>query len=204
MEDEEEAKAFAEEIPAKKKKSVGFALDQNTVKEFDKTKKIVEVDEQQQHYEEPKKSVSHENMDDMVSRTVKTQKKPVTAELSKSYLASVEQPQTGSQFERDYKSFKGNNGGKLEYLLKTVQSEDVIKKVFKSTLETDILIDIVKVFSQAMDQPNEQLGQEFIFWLIYFRFEILEFLKALCVCWPFDMAVEFLNEAEKNGKIIGV
>lgn len=45
MEDEEEAKAFAEEIPAKKKKSVGFALDQNTVKEFDKTKKIVEVDE---------------------------------------------------------------------------------------------------------------------------------------------------------------
>jgi len=44
----------------------------------------------------------------------------VTAELSKSYLASVEQPQTGSQFERDYKSFKGNNGAKLEYLLKTV------------------------------------------------------------------------------------
>jgi Potential Monad-binding region of RPAP3 len=71
MEDEEEAKAFAEEIPAKKKKSVGFALDQNTVKEFDKTKKIVEVNDQQ-HYDEPKKSVSHENMDDMVSRTVKT------------------------------------------------------------------------------------------------------------------------------------
>ena len=36
----------------------------------------------------------------------------------------------------------------------------------------------------------------------FYRFEILEFLKALCVCWPFDMAVEFLNESEKNGKII--
>ncbi len=53
MENEEEAKAFAEEVkptaeeekPKKAKKSVNFNLDQNQVKEFDKTKKITEVPE---------------------------------------------------------------------------------------------------------------------------------------------------------------
>ncbi len=34
----------AKEKPVKKKKSVGFALEQNTVLEFDKTKKIVETE----------------------------------------------------------------------------------------------------------------------------------------------------------------
>ena len=52
MEDEQEVKAFAasneggaqnEEAPKKKKKSVGFNLEQNQVKEFDKTSKITEV-----------------------------------------------------------------------------------------------------------------------------------------------------------------
>ena len=55
MENEEEAKAFAaeedkaapivEEKPKKSKKSVNFNLDQNEVREFDKTKKIAEVDQ---------------------------------------------------------------------------------------------------------------------------------------------------------------
>lgn len=55
MENEEEAKAFAEEIktepvaaeekPKKAKKSVNFNLDQNEVREFDKTKKIAEVEQ---------------------------------------------------------------------------------------------------------------------------------------------------------------
>lgn len=56
MENQEEAKAFAaeevkaetivEEKPKKAKKSVNFNLDQNEVREFDKTKKIAEVDQQ--------------------------------------------------------------------------------------------------------------------------------------------------------------
>jgi hypothetical protein len=55
MENDEEAKAFAaeevkpdpvvEEKPKKAKKSVNFNLDQNEVREFDKTKKIAEVDQ---------------------------------------------------------------------------------------------------------------------------------------------------------------
>ena len=64
LENEEEAKAFKQETagvttatsslpgalkkedaPPKKKKSVGFSLEQNTVREFDKTKRIVEMEE---------------------------------------------------------------------------------------------------------------------------------------------------------------
>jgi hypothetical protein len=48
MEDASEAQAYQEqeaEVPKKKKKSVNFNLDNNQVKEFDKTKKIVETEE---------------------------------------------------------------------------------------------------------------------------------------------------------------
>ena len=66
-----------EEKP-KKKKSVGFALEQNTVREFDKTKRIVETEAND--LPSPaggdQKSVQKENMDDLVSRTLK--KKPTT------------------------------------------------------------------------------------------------------------------------------
>ena len=80
MENEEEAQAFAAETkqeevvaPVKKvKKSVNFNLEQNQVKEFDKTKKISEnvVEEVEQEVVE-KKTIAQTNMDDMVSRTLK-------------------------------------------------------------------------------------------------------------------------------------
>lgn len=91
MEDDEEAKAFQElnveekKSPERKpRKSVGFNLEQNQVKEFDKTKKILEVSE-----EEPidaptkgKKSISQENMDDMVNRAIKS-KRPTEDDIVK-------------------------------------------------------------------------------------------------------------------------
>ena len=36
-----------------------------------------------------------------------------------------------------------------------MKSESVIKKIFKSSLETDILIDIVEVFSGALPSPED-------------------------------------------------
>ena len=67
-----------EEKP-KKKKSVGFALEQNTVREFDKTKRIVETEANDlpSPGDQEKKSVQKENMDDLVSRTL-LKKKPTT------------------------------------------------------------------------------------------------------------------------------
>lgn len=29
--------------------------------------------------------------------------------------------------------------------------------------------------------------------------DVAEFLKALCECWPFEMAVDFLSAKEKKG-----
>ena len=68
----------------------------------------------------------------------------------------------------------------------TVRSEDVIKKIFKSSLETDILIDMVQVFMQGLTAKPE------------LALDVAEFLKATCECWPFEIAVEFLSEAEKE------
>jgi len=92
-------------------------------------------------------------MDDLVNRTNKQSKKTASTEeiikLSRSesvnnaVLKTVQTPENGSQFERDYKSFKGDQKGKLDYLLKTVKTSEVIKKIFKSNLETDVLIDMV-------------------------------------------------------------
>lgn len=56
MEDESEVQAYQQQEPApaqedkhKKKKAVGFALDQNQVKEFDKTQRIMETPNQSEH-----------------------------------------------------------------------------------------------------------------------------------------------------------
>lgn len=36
-----------------------------------------------------------------------------------------------------------------------MKTESVIKKIFKSSLETDILIDIIEVFSGALSSPED-------------------------------------------------
>ncbi len=67
---------------------MGFALEQNTVREFDKTKRIVEVEEKE--VEERKASQAQENMDDMVNRTVKGKAKEVDiAKLSRSEVVTT-------------------------------------------------------------------------------------------------------------------
>ena len=40
--------------------------------------------------------------------------------------------------------------------------------------------------------------------LIFSRLDVAEFLKAVCECWPFEIAVEFLSEIEKKGKFLFV
>jgi len=70
-----------------------------------------------------------------------------------------------------------------------VSSAEVIKRIFKSSLESDIIIDIVQIFSAAL--PGE--GAD-----VNFAGDIADFLKATCECWPFEMAVEFLSEKEKS------
>lgn len=109
MENDEEAKAFAEEVktmtttggeekPKKAKKSVNFNLDQNQVKEFDKTKKITEVPEEEEKEStsgasSEKKTIAQTNMDDMVNRTLKKKTSANTTEdiakLSKSEAVTI-------------------------------------------------------------------------------------------------------------------
>ena len=59
---------------------------------------------------------------------------------------NLEVPTSGSQFERDYKSLKSDITSKFEYVTSIPPAS--ILKIFKSNLETDILIDIVKVCNQ--------------------------------------------------------
>ena len=194
------------EKPAKKKKSVGFNLDKNTVLEFDKTKRIQDSapNDLPAEGDQQPKTLQQENMDDLVSRTIKKKPPPTAtdiAALSRSDTVtealhkSLTTPQTGSQFERDYKSLRGDPSLKLSYLLKTVRTPEVIKRIFKSSLESDILMDIVQVFSAALPagDSGEMAG------------DIADFLKATCECWPFEMAVEFLSSKEKGevGELLG-
>lgn len=84
---------------------------------------------------------------------------------------------------------KGDQAAKLNYLLKTVGSGEVIKRIFKSSLESDILIDMVQIFSTFL--PAEGADSNL-------AGDIADFLKSTCECWPFEMAVEFLSEKEKS------
>ena len=143
-----------------------FNLDKNTTKEFDKTKKIVEVEEEPEVIiPQTKRSLQQENMDDLLQRTLKLKKGTSSEEIMKlsqsvavtnALLKSVITPETGSQFERDFKSFKNDIQAKFDYLLKTVKTSDVIKKIFKSSLEPDILMDIVNVFTQTLSQISDE------------------------------------------------
>ena len=104
-------------------------------------------------------------MDDLLQRTLKLKKGTSSEEIMKlsqsaavtnALLKSVITPETGSQFERDFKSFKNDIQAKFDYLLKTVKTSDVIKKIFKSSLEPDILMDIVNVFTQTLSQISDE------------------------------------------------
>ena len=47
---------------------------------------------------------------------------------------------------------------KADYLLKTIAKEEVIKKIFASSLEADILVDIVRVFAYVLN-PEEAYSE---------------------------------------------
>ena len=70
---------------------MNFNLENNTVKEFDKTKRIQEVPEQEISPQTPQpsasKSVQQQNMDDLVSRTLKQKK--TTEDIAKLGKAEV-------------------------------------------------------------------------------------------------------------------
>lgn len=80
--------------------------------------------------------------------------------VTNAILKSVQKPTTGPQFERDFKAFKTDLGAKLDYLLNTVGDAENIKKIFKSSLEADILMEIVKVFNHGLNSvaTSETLG----------------------------------------------
>ena len=83
-----------------------FNLDKNTTKEFDKTKKIVEVEEEPEVIiPQTKRSLQQENMDDLLQRTLKLKKGTSSEEIMKlsqsaavtnALLKSVITPETGS------------------------------------------------------------------------------------------------------------
>ena len=99
-----------------------------------------------------------EKQDDSETRTILIQKRTEEEilRISKSevvataVLKSVQTPQTGSQFERDFKAFKSDLQAKADYLLNTVKSAEVVKRIFKSSLEADVLIEMVGAFRHAL------------------------------------------------------
>lgn len=69
--------------------------------------------------------------------------------VEKALKDSLEIPSTSSQFERDYKSLQKNQNieAKLGYLSRIDPNN--LKKIFRSNLETDILMDIIKTFNSS-------------------------------------------------------
>lgn len=66
-----------------------------------------------------------------------------------------EAPKNFYQYERDFKSFKGEKGKKIKYL-ENIKGENV-KVIFKSDLQADPMLEI---FTTFLDQDTEWFKQK--------------------------------------------
>lgn len=97
----------------------------------------------------------------------------------------VAAPKSYYQFERDFKSLKKEREKLVKYLLNIKEAD--VKSIFKSDLETDMILDI---FSALTPESDEFFATNSV--------HIFEFTKGLVSVKPFEMACEFLMDDEKD------
>lgn len=96
-----------------------------------------------------------------------------------------EAPKNYYQFERDFKSLKNEREKLVKYLLNVRESN--IKSIFKSDLETDMLLAIFSAFIAEDDMFFKDNSDK-----------LAELTGALVSVKPFEMACEFLMDDEKE------
>lgn len=101
----------------------------------------------------------------------------------KSMLA--EAPKSYYQFERDFKSLKKDRAKLMKYILNIRENE--IKVIFKSDLETDMLLAIYQAFIPESDEYFKENSSS-----------LIEVASGLVNAKPFEMACEFLMDDEKD------
>ena len=119
---------------------VGFKdPEENEIKEFNKHERIVEVSTSEILNEEERAK-----REQVISREKEKQKKRSFKDskiVNEAQKAMLGVPKTSSQFETDFKSIKNNHALKLDYLLRV--APESLPVIFKNSLETDLLIQIV-------------------------------------------------------------
>ena len=100
-------------------------------------------------------------------------------------LALAAAPTNFYQFERDMKSFKNELEKRIQYL-ENIKPKDV-KAVFRSDLEAEPLMVILKTFLQQDSA-----------WFASHQDYLSSFMGALVAVEPFEMCCEFLDDGEKE------
>lgn len=95
-----------------------------------------------------------------------------------------EAPKSYYQFERDFKSLKKERAKLMKYILNIRESD--IKAIFKSDLETDMLLAIYGAFIPESDDYFKENSAG-----------LMEVARGLVAAKPFEMACEFLMDDEK-------
>ena len=95
-----------------------------------------------------------------------------------------EAPKSYYQFERDFKSLKKERAKLMKYILNIRESD--IKAIFKSDLETDMLLAIYGAFIPESDDYFKENNAG-----------LMEVARGLVAAKPFEMACEFLMDDEK-------
>jgi len=96
-----------------------------------------------------------------------------------------EAPKNYYQFERDFKSLKNEREKLVQYLLNI--KEQNMRAIFKSDLETDMLLAIFAAFFAESDQFFKDNSAH-----------LSGLAKGLVSVKPFEMACEFLMDDEKD------
>ena len=96
-----------------------------------------------------------------------------------------EAPKSYYQFERDFKSLKKERVKLMKYILNIKEAD--IKVIFKSDLETDMLLAIYGAFIPESDEYFKENSAS-----------LLEIARGLVAAKPFEMACEFLMDDEKE------
>jgi hypothetical protein len=97
----------------------------------------------------------------------------------------AEAPKSYYQFERDFKSLKKEREKLMKYILNLKESD--FKVIFKSDLETDMLLAIYQAFIPESDEYFKENSTS-----------LMGIARGLVSASPFEMACEFLMDDEKD------
>lgn len=97
----------------------------------------------------------------------------------------TEAPKSYYQFERDFKTLKKEREKLMKYILNLKEGD--IKVIFKSDLETDMLLAIYSAFLPESDEFFKENSAS-----------LVEIARGLVTAKSFEMACEFLMDDEKD------